>query len=305
MRVFSILIFLLAFGFKLSAQIDFQNLSAEDIIRIGKEELVEASKDIVFIELMDKGHELFKSKNYDAAIQHYSQAQKKRPQNVYPSVIIRDIELEKANQERKATQEAQKEADRQKRNEALMQEQLARRQQLLARQQENKNITEAEKEQLKTPQRLSVVQEQTLLAEKDIIEIEEEEEAIKTPVEQTKEQGKLVPEQKRDKTVEEPKKIEESKKLEQKKPTVTPAVNDKSTAPKIASKESTTSTVILEDSYKEEVIKQENKTILRRTIIKNNTITIFEEVKHNWGGVYWFKDGKSITESEFAKDSKQ
>lgn len=85
------LIFLL--GIELSAQEKFADLSAKERIDIAEQEAIEAAQDAVFQEMMQKGHALFKEEHYLKAIHAYEKAQDRRPYNVYPKVIIADIEL--------------------------------------------------------------------------------------------------------------------------------------------------------------------------------------------------------------------
>ncbi len=75
------------------AQPEFKRLSAKERIAIGEREEVEAATDVTFQNKMEEGHELFKERHYLKAIHSYEEAQEKRPYNVYPRVIIADIEL--------------------------------------------------------------------------------------------------------------------------------------------------------------------------------------------------------------------
>jgi hypothetical protein len=74
-------------------QNDFAQLSAKDRIKIAEQEELDARKDAEFQRIMQTGHDLFKQKHYLKAIHKYEEAQEKRPYNVYPKVIIADIEL--------------------------------------------------------------------------------------------------------------------------------------------------------------------------------------------------------------------
>lgn len=93
-----VLIFLLIAGFinptSTSAQgRDFSELSASERAELAKKESLEAARDQAFLYLMDKGHEMFSEKHYLKAIRTYEEASALRPNNVYPPVIIRDIEI--------------------------------------------------------------------------------------------------------------------------------------------------------------------------------------------------------------------
>lgn len=76
-----------------SGQEDFAQLSTKERINIAENEEKEASSDVAFQTIMQNGHELFKERHYLKAIRSYEQAQERRPYNVYPKVIIADIEL--------------------------------------------------------------------------------------------------------------------------------------------------------------------------------------------------------------------
>jgi hypothetical protein len=77
----------------LYGQEDFAELSAKDRIKIAEQEEVNARADASFQRTMQAGHELFKQRHYLKAIHQYDAAQEMRPYNVYPKVIIADIEL--------------------------------------------------------------------------------------------------------------------------------------------------------------------------------------------------------------------
>lgn len=77
----------------LFGQNDFAELSAKDRIKIAEQEELDARNDAEFQRIMQSGHDLFKQKHYLKAIHKYEEAQEKRPYNVYPKVIITDIEL--------------------------------------------------------------------------------------------------------------------------------------------------------------------------------------------------------------------
>ncbi|NEN22501.1 hypothetical protein G3O08_03160 [Cryomorpha ignava] len=71
----------------------FAELSSKERITIAENEEKEASNDEKFQSLMQDGHLFFKDKHYLKAVHSYEQAQERRPYNVYPKVIIADIEL--------------------------------------------------------------------------------------------------------------------------------------------------------------------------------------------------------------------
>lgn len=50
-----------------------------------------------------------------------------------------------------------------------------------------------------------------------------------------------------------------------------------------------------------EEIPESNRTITRVTVRKNDKVTIFSRIVYKWGGVYYFRDNLSISESFFSK----
>jgi hypothetical protein len=75
------------------AQNEFKKLSSKERIAIAEQEEVQAATDMNFQGKMQEGHDLFKERHYLKAIHAYEEARNQRPYNVYPKVIIADIEL--------------------------------------------------------------------------------------------------------------------------------------------------------------------------------------------------------------------
>lgn len=53
----------------------------------------------------------------------------------------------------------------------------------------------------------------------------------------------------------------------------------------------------------EKTYKEGSKTITRRIVVKGGQGTEYQKIKHNWGGVYYFKNGNAITEYIWEKES--
>lgn len=96
-------------------------LSAKERIDIAEKEETEAKTDSEFQQMMQIGHDLFKQRHYLKAIREYEKAQEKRPYNVYPKVIIADIELSMKDTLAVLRQQEQRELQNQdmERNETL------------------------------------------------------------------------------------------------------------------------------------------------------------------------------------------
>ena len=92
-RLFYLVLITLLISQLAYAQKDFKKLSAQERSAIAEREMLEAARDSDFLRLMDEGYSLFVKKHYLKAIRKYEVARDMRPYNVYPKVIITDIEL--------------------------------------------------------------------------------------------------------------------------------------------------------------------------------------------------------------------
>lgn len=86
---------ILIFPLNTQGQQDFTELSAKQKIKLGKKEQKEAKKDPEYLQLMNEGMALFQSKEYGKAITKYEDAHNRRPNNVYPMVMLDDIDVAK------------------------------------------------------------------------------------------------------------------------------------------------------------------------------------------------------------------
>ena len=95
-KIFTTLLFsVLIFSINTEAQQDFSNLSAKQKIKLGKKEQKEAKKDPEYLQLMSEGMVYFQNKDYEKAIVTYENAHNRRPNNVYPMVMLEDINVAK------------------------------------------------------------------------------------------------------------------------------------------------------------------------------------------------------------------
>ncbi len=226
-------------------QEDFSELPAKERIAIAKSEEVEAKQDVVFQKKMQEGHELFKGKHYLKAIHKYEEAQEQRPYNVYPKVIIADIEL----------------------------------------------------------------------SMKDTLEILRAEEKIQKETPKPKVQAPDKPETKPDSTTTEDRmrKLDEWEAAERKKrESQRKAEEKKEPAPKSVTGD--VEQMSLEDYQKElakafpegvsETIEEEgNRTTTTRVVVKDGTGNEYKKVVHNWGGVFYFKNGEAVTERTWKSET--
>ncbi|RLD27586.1 MAG: hypothetical protein DRI54_00850 [Bacteroidetes bacterium] len=91
----TLLLSVLIFPLNTEAQQEFSQLSAKQKIKLGKKEQKEAKKDPEYLQMMNEGMAYFQSKEYDKAIAKYEAANNRRPNNVYPMVMLEDINVAK------------------------------------------------------------------------------------------------------------------------------------------------------------------------------------------------------------------
>jgi hypothetical protein len=102
-----ILIGVFAFSINIEAQKDFPNLSAKQKIKLGKKEQKAAKKDPEYLALMEEGLSFFQQREYGKALAKYEDAHNRRPENVYPMVMIDDIEIARNLVETQANMETE------------------------------------------------------------------------------------------------------------------------------------------------------------------------------------------------------
>lgn len=247
-----LLLSLIAVPFSLLAQEEFADLSAKERISIAEEEKSKAKNDPVFQDLMKEGHQLFENKHYLKAIRKYEEAQDQRPFNVYPKVIIADIELS-------------------------MKDTLE-----ILRKEEKNNLP---KEQPEKPEKELEKKKETKPDQ-----AETEEERLKRLEEwERKERERLQAER------------EKRKKEKERETSVTNVSGD-------------VKELSLEDFKKDlakeypsgltETIKEEgNKTIITRVIVSEGKGNEYKKVVHNWGGIFYFKNGKAVPERVWKQET--
>lgn len=241
----------LSLPFSLSAQEEFADLSAKERISIAEEEKSKAKDDPVFQRLMQDGHELFENKHYLRAIRKYEEAQAQRPYNVYPKVIITDIELSM-----KDTLEILRKAER-----TQIPDPLPKPEKKLEEQNEPEpDQTETEEQRLKRLEEWERKERERLQAER---EKRKEEEAKETTV--TEVSGDV-----------EELSLEDFKKdLAKQYPS----------------------------GLTETTTKEGNKTIITRVIVSEGKGNEYKKVVHNWGGVFYFKNGTAVPERVWKQET--
>ena len=229
-------------------QPDWESLSTRDRLRIGEQEKQEAKSDAQFQQLMHEGHQLFEDRHYLKAIHKYEQAQAQRPYNVYPKVIITDIELSMKDtlvtlREAERAEEANKEQEERK---------TQREQPEEVKEKPEPKLTETKQE---TIDRLS--------------EWERQERRNRERSRERLEEEKAAPQ-----------------------PTLTSGeVRTMSTAEYQEELGRT-----YPQGVTENVEKQGNKTITTRIVVSDKRGNEYRKVEHDWGGVFFFKNGEAVTE---------
>jgi len=91
-RSFLILL-ILSLSTSFYGQNDWSKLSAKQKIKIAKKEQKAAKKDPEYLKLMEEALVLFQEGNFEEAKVKYQAAHDRRPDNVYPIVMLEDIEV--------------------------------------------------------------------------------------------------------------------------------------------------------------------------------------------------------------------
>jgi len=238
----------------LFGQDNFTQLSTKERIKIAENEEKAAGNDEQFQKLMQNGHNLFKEKHYLKAIHTYEQAQDRRPYNVYPKVIISDIELSMKD--------------------TLLTLRAAEK-------------VEAQKEKLEKKEKPIQVKEKV-----DEPKPESEEER-RAKLEKWENQERAKREREREL---------EKQKAEEEKPQAVISGDVKILTTDDLREELGQK---YPDGITEETTTEGNKTIIKRVVVSNNLGNEYKRVIHNWGGVFYFKNGEAVTERVWTEETEK
>jgi hypothetical protein len=235
------------------SQESFADLPAKKRISIAEQEEIEAKADEGFQKMMMEGHELFKAKHYLKAIRKYEEAKEKRPYNVYPKVIIDDIELSM-----KDTLKVLRAAEK---------EELLRK------------AANPSEEKVEEPKE-SVVPEET---REERLEKMDDWEAM------------------------EREKRERAREEEEAKPEIPPV--KKSSAGDVPNLSMADFQKDLAKRYPEGVTetieKEGNRTVTTRIFVADGKGSEYKKVVHDWGGVFYFKNGEAVTERVWKSETER
>lgn len=238
----------------LKAQGDFADLSTKERINLAEKEETESATDADFQQMMQAGHELFKGQHYLKAIHTYEKAQDRRPYNVYPKVIIADIEL-------------------------------------------------SMKDTLQTLRAAEKAQTQSQKMQPEQKSVKPDTKPVTQTIDETKEERleKLNNWENEERARRERERAEEKEK--DAKPTeviMEGDVEKLSTADyqkELASK--------YPSGITENVSKEGNKLIITRVVVKDTIGNEYKKVVHDWGGVFYFKNGEAVTERVWTQETEK
>ena len=277
---------LLVFGIQWSsyAQTGFATLPAREKTRLAQEEEKASEQDAEFQKLMSIGMNHFESNEFEEAIKVFEQAGDKRPLNVYPPVMVEDVKLamalyvepEKKEEPKKEPKSSQPEDN------STADERVA-----LMYEKEMAKVHKGTppKPKVKDPEKEALKNEVKRDGEGMIIF---ESEAEKKNPKEVKEEVKVkAPSAKETETV----KVEAPKQTED--------------APKTEKEIQAELGAAYPDGITEKVFKEGNKEVTQRIVVKNKLGNEYRMVKHPWGGVFYFKNGTSVTQRVWDEETKK
>ncbi len=272
------LLFLTSFLFAAgatSAQDDFASLPAKVKTQLAEEEEIASENDAVFQDLMSQGMLHFENNEFEDAISLFDQAGKLRPINVYPPVMIEDVKLaislyveEEAEKPKEKPKEIPKEQEltAKERVELMYQQELAKVYDTMPAKPKKEKTEPLEEQPERNAEGLIMLEDQSQvsLVEEEIEEVIEEEKAFIEEI------------------------LDPIKKVE--------AVAVKKQEIQSTEELQTELAEEFPDGVTEEQFKEGNRTITRRIVVKDGSGNEYRRVAHGWGGIFYFKNGDSISE---------
>lgn len=251
---------------------------------MAEEEQIASESDPVFQSLMEEGFNKFENQEYDEAIAHFEQAGARRPINVYPPVMIEDVKLAMANHVEEEVEEPEieeiteepkePEMTAEERVELMYQQELAKVYDNMPPKPKEKKPDPIKEPEVRDAEGLIIIEN-----------TEESEEEIEDEVE--------VPEAKTEKPLEVSKPSHPVTKKEE--PRKEPIRSLKEIQEELADE--------FPDGVTEEVFQEGNRTITKRIVVKDGLGDEYRKVKHGWGGVFYFKNGVSISERVWIEET--
>lgn len=301
---------LLILSGSIAAQNEFANLSAKAKTEMAKSEEIESEKDEIFQELMGTGMEHFESNRFEEAISAFESAGNRRPINVYPPVMIEDVKLAMSVYVEEEIEEEPKEdiPEVKKEPEMTAEERVELMyQQELAKVYDNPPVKPKEEKTDPIEEQPERNAEGIIILEKEI----KDSEPGGTPIDKSVEPEVIKEEviEETETTVEEEMTEELPDVTEEKKEKVAVRSVDlrkteleiednfskKDLQEELASK--------YPDGVTEEQFKEGNRSITKRVVVKDGVGDEYRKVVHGWGGVFYFKNGESISERAWNQET--
>ena len=266
-------------------QVDLSDFSPRLRTEMAEEEQTASESDAVFQQLMTEGVNRFENQDYEEAIVKFEQASERRPINVYPPVMIEDVRLAMANHVEEVEEEPQEEevAEESKEPELTAEERVEQMyQQELAKVYEN--MPPKPKEKKPDP-----IEEPEVRDAEGLIIIDpptEDEEAIDQPESSVDSEPIITPIEK-----------------ELNKPVSTGSFYKKETESRPLSEIQEELAREYPDGVSEKIFEEGNRVITHRIVVKDGLGNEYRKVKHGWGGVFYFKNGVSISERVWIQET--
>lgn len=264
---------------------EFSRLSAKARTRLAKKEAAEATADVQFQNLMLGADSLFQIGEYYTSLDVYEQARTRRPLNVHPKVKIQDLQ-------------------------ALIESEEGMNGELDDTENELPLQTSDLNAPSQTEQEIDKIDEEVFPSEEEEI-VSSEEDAFQNIVEGSKPDltsRTIDPTAKKDHpkelvddegSVPLDDKVEAKFSLEPKDEEISKydgITQDQELKSNPFTDDPTDFDIGLEDSFEKEVYKEANAVISKLTVTKSGNVDVYKKVYHQWGSVFYFKNGLAVTE---------
>ena len=271
------------------AQKEFTKLPAKVKLKMAQEEEIASESDAEFQGLMTEGMNFFETREYELAIEKFESAGILRPINVYPPVMIEDVKLAMSlPQEEEAVAEEEPiveeepenkepEMTAEERVEKMYQAELAKVYAELPKDPPTTKAKPKTKKPVETTSEGLVVRDKADIIADGGVLIEEAE---------------VIVEEAAVKVDDKPVVVETKPKVVKEAPVEVVKVEETRTINEIQEELASE----YSDGVTEETFTEGNRTITKRVVVMDGKGDEYRMVKHGWGGVFYFKNGTSITE---------
>jgi hypothetical protein len=260
------------------AQTGFTTLPAREKTRLAQEEDLSSEKDPAFQNLMETGMIYFESNKLDEALSSFEAAGKLRPLNVYPPVMIEDVRLAMTMYVEPKKEEPKKEETKPSKpeNESTADTRVAiMYEKEMAKVKKGTPPKPKEKNPDKEPLKNEVKRDAEGMVIFDSGHTKEaKSEDVKLKDERIK--GEVKPNVDTIKPIVEPNKIEKV------------PMSEKEIQAELGA--------TYPDGMTEKKFKEGNKEVIQRVVVKDKVGNEYRMVKQTWGGVFYFKNGTSVTQ---------